>query len=269
MDDDAFGLSMGSDGPKSDLYQDAAVVELETFFKNHRDQVFFSRQIEVRYEKDWFHWITNRALRELITRGVIQDERRRISGNRSVHLMWHRSNRYYKRGADRLARLVEKYSDPNIAVALGLQGEMMVLEGFARRQFLTVGRNTNEFRSVKWKHTEHNLDFIFEKDGISYGVEVKNTLGYMPHDELEMKIEMCETLGLTPVFVVRMLPKSWIKEITDARGFALILKYQLYPWAHRELARTIRDELGLPVDTPKALEDGTIDRFMRWHVKNL
>lgn len=71
------------------------------------------------------------------------------------------------------------------------------------------------------------------------------------------------------MFAARMLPKSWVKEIVDAGGFALILGYQLYPWAHRELARRVRDELGLPVDAPRALEEGTIRRFTRWHARRL
>ena len=47
-------------------------------------------------------------------------------------------------------------------------------------------------------------------------------------------------LGIYPVFVVRMLPKVWIKEIVESGGFALILKHQFYPWSHRDLARRIR-----------------------------
>lgn len=91
----------------------------------------------------------------------------------------------------------------------------------------------------------------------------------MDHDELQIKIAVCQQLGIRPVFAVRMLPKTWIKEINDAGGFALILKYQLYPWAHRELARRVNAELGLPVDAPRALEDGTMERFLRWHRRQL
>jgi hypothetical protein len=67
------------------------------------------------------------------------------------------------------------------------------------------------------------------------------------------------------VFAVRMLPKSWTKQVIDANGFALVLKYQLYPWSHRSLAQRVREELGLPVDTPRAPAEGTMDRFMNWH----
>ncbi len=141
----------------------------------------------------------------------------------------------------------------------------MILEGFARRQFVMRARNTNVFENIAWTETAHDLDFIFEKDGLAYGIEVKNTLGYMPYEELVVKIELCETLGLRPIFAVRMLPKTWAYEIVQAGGYALILKYQLYPWTHRELARRVREEFGLPVDAPRALGEGTMDRFVRWH----
>ena len=117
--------------------------------------------------------------------------------------------------------------------------------------------------------TAHNLDFIFERDGLTYGVEVKNTLGYMNDREFKTKIAMCVELGIKPVFAVRMIPKTWVREVVEAGGFALILKYQLYPWSHRELARRVAGTLELPVDAPRALEEGTMQRFLRWHERGL
>ena len=45
------------------------------------------------------------------------------------------------------------------------------------------------------------------------------------------------------------------------------MKYQLYPITHKDPARRVAKELALPVDTAKALQDGTMDRFERWHEK--
>lgn len=230
VDDDIWLKEEPEERPP-DPRQEEAVKGLEEFFEGNRSQVFFSRQVEVLHEANWFHWVTNRALRELVATGTIRSEIRPLTTGGSVILMWHRSYRYYRREATRVVRLVEEYADPNIGGALGLQGEAMVLEGFARNQFVLHGRNTRTFGTRVWNRTEHDLDFIFERDEIGYGVEVKNTLGYMEFGELEVKIEMCHNLGVKPVFAVRMLPKSWVKEIVDAGGFALILKYQLYPWA--------------------------------------
>lgn len=227
--------------------------------------VWFSRQIEVLLEAKFFHWITNRAVRELVEEDFLKTEVRNLKTGGEVHLVWHRGNRYYRREAAAVVKLVDAYADSNVAGAIGLHGEAMVLEGFARSEFVMRGRNTNSYGGRTWQATGHTMDFIFEKDRRAYGIEVKNTLGYMEHEELEAKVRMCRYLRVRPVFVARMLPKSWIREIVDAGGFALILKYQLYPWTHRELAKAVKSGLGLPVDAPRALEEGTMRRFVRWH----
>ncbi len=168
-----------------------------------------------------------------------------------------------------MIEIVEEYANPNIGAALGLHAEMLILEGFARNEFVMKGRDSRTYGNNKWTETEHDLDFIFVRDSVAYGVEVKNKLGYMDYDELKIKIRLCIKLGIKPLFVVRMIPGHWIYEISRAGGFALILKYQLYPWTHRELAKMVANELELPVDSPRALEQGTMDRFLRWHKENM
>jgi len=191
--------------------------------------------------------------------GLLRSEERKLSWGGSIVLAWHRSCRYYKRSGTHLVRLVEEYANPNIGGALGLHGELMVLEGFARSQFVMKGRKTRKYKDREWTRTGHDLDFIFERDSVGYGVEVKNRLSYMDYGELEIKREICQELGIRPVFAVRMMRKSWIYEVGQGGGFSLILKYQLYPWAHRELARRVSRELGLPVDAPRSLEEGTME----------
>lgn len=252
-----------------DAAQHLAIERLMSVFDQHRQSVYFSRQLEVQLEGEFFHWVTNRALRQLVADGYIRREVRELATGGTVTLMWHRSYRYFRREAGAVVALVEKYADPNIGAALGLHGEALVLEGFAINQFVTHGRETRSYGGRMWTETDHDLDFIFERDGIAYGVEVKNTLGYMPHDELAVKIDLCRQIGVKPVIAARMLPKTWINEIIEAGGFALIMKYQLYPWSHRDLAKQVQQQLGLPVDAPRRLADGTMARFVRWHVRSL
>jgi hypothetical protein len=248
-----------------DSYEQDVREKLIELFERNRKKVFFSRQLEVRLEDDYFHWITNRAIRALIADGLVKEETRPLRSAGEIHLLWHPSFRYYKREAAKLVKLVEEYSHPNIAGAIGLHGESMVLEGFARHEFVMKGRNTQSYGCKDWTKSGHNLDFIFVRDDIAYGVEVKNTLGYMEQEELRTKIEMCRWLDIRPVFVARMLPRTWINEVIQSGGFALILKYQLYPWTHKDIATRVSKSLGLPVDAPKALAEGTMRRFLRWH----
>lgn len=255
------------EGPPGARSNEAAVEAVRDFFEENRGNVFFSRQVEVHHEKTWFHWVTNRAIKTLIAAGEIRAERRLLATGGTIHLMWHRTYRYYRRDAARLAQLVEEYADSNIGAALGLHGEAMTLEGFASLEFVMRGRETRTFAGRAWTESEHDLDFIFERDGIAYGVEVKNTLGYMDQRELQTKIRLCQSIGVRPVFVTRMLPRNWILDIKNEGGFALILRFQLYPWTHRDLAARVRRELGLPVDSPRRLEQGTMQRFLRWHAR--
>lgn len=269
MNEDFGPTGSGPAAAAAAVSDEAALEGIERFFEENREAVFFSRQIEVAHEDRWFHWVTSRALWRLIADEKLGHERRELATGGEIHLMWHRSYRYYKREAARTVSLVEEYADPNIGAALGLHGEAMALEGFASREFVMRGRETNEFGDRTWTETGHDLDFIFERDGLAYGVEVKNTLTYMDQREMRTKIRMAAHLGVTPVFVARMLPKTWITEINRAGGFALIIKYQLYPWAHRDLAKRVRAELGLPVDSPRRLQDGTMLRFARWHERRV
>jgi hypothetical protein len=223
----------------------------------------------VLHERRYFHWVTNRAIHDLEADATILSEMRKLKTGGEVKLLWHRSNRYPRRNAAEVVKLIEEYADPNIGGALGLQGEMMVLEAFARNQFVLRGRSVRSLDGLTWSRTEHNLDLIFERDGVRYGIEVKNTLSYMDLEEFRIKTELCHELGLRPVFAARMLPKTWIDALRHEGGYAMIMEYQLYPWTHQELARRVREQLGLPVDAPRALFDGTMNKFLRYHARNV
>ena len=173
--------------------------------------------------------MSNRAIKELIQKGQIQTETRTLVTGGVIKLLWHRGYRYYKREAKRVVKLVEEYAHTDVGRALGQHGERMVMEGFARSEFILKGQEKNEYRGKKWTETEHDMDMIFERDGQAYGIEVKNTLTYMEYNEFKIKIRLCEKLGIRPVFAVRMIPTHWIDELRRKGGFALILKYQLYP----------------------------------------
>jgi len=142
---------------------------------------------------------------------------------------------------------------------------MLVIEAFSRVRFTRLARNTREFGDRVWTLSGHDLDFIYTREGLTYGVEVKNSLAYIREEELNIKMNMCEELGLIPLFIVRYMPTTWFNRVREAGGFVLMMKHQLYPLSHVELARAMREELGLPVYSPEVLCDSTIERFTNWH----
>jgi len=71
---------------------------------------------------------------------------------------------------------------------------------------------------------------------------------------------MCAALDLVPLFIARMMPRTYIEQVRQAGGFSLIMKHQFYPMSHRALAIRVKAELGLPV---------TLQRFLKWHEAKL
>jgi len=247
-----------------DTEEEKARARLLAHFEDNPTSVFYSRQLEVLYEREYFHWLTNRALRRLISEGRVRTEVRQLSTGSEIKLLWHRNYRFYKRSADEVFKLVDSYTTSATDGALGMQGEHLVLAAFARQKFLLVGEETKAYGPKIWEATNHDLDFIFERDGVGYGVEVKNTLGYLDIGEFITKIRLSRYIGVKPVFAVRALPKTWAQALIQAGGYAMIMGFQFYPWTHKEIAERIRNTLGLPVDAPRRIEQGTMQRFENW-----
>jgi hypothetical protein len=247
-----------------DTDEDKARARLLAHFEDNPERVFYSRQLEVIFENEYFHWVTNRALRRLVEEGRIFSERRQLDTGSEIKLLWHRRYRFYKRAADEVFQLVNLYTTAATDGALGLQGEHLILAAFARQKFLLVGEEAKSYGEKIWEATGHDLDFIFLRDGIAYGVEIKNTLGYLDIGEFLTKIKLARHIGVTPVFAVRALPRSWINVLVQVGGYAMIMRYQFYPWSHKDVADKISGTLGLPVDTPKRIEQGTMQRFENW-----
>jgi len=138
--DDYYPDDLGGEEYQIDPVEEEAVDQLGGFFKQNKDDVFFSKQLEVQNEKGYFHWVTNRAIKRLINDGLLSSQPLQLSlqlklgaieGGKIIFL-WHRSNRYYKRQLDKVYKLVSEYSSPDVGKSLGQQGEKLVLEAFAK-----------------------------------------------------------------------------------------------------------------------------------------
>jgi len=252
---------------------DRAKSELRAFVLSQPAKVFYQRQLQVIFEGRFFHWITSRALSELAAEGTLRSESLTLpqSETLSGRIVIYRSprHRYWRRGAREIIRLVSRFSKPEFTWALGTQGELMFDAGLPTVGFMPQGSSLRSYKGLEWTETSHDLDRVYERDGIAYGAEIKNTLGYIEKDELEVKVKMCKALGLRPLFIVRMAPKSYVNFVAEEGGFTLIFKYQLYPFGQKAFADEIREKLGLPTDSPARIADGTLKRFLDWHIRTL
>ena len=267
---DAYWASEEPDhhGSESDPKVDEAKAKLGAFFAQNSKQVFFEQQLKVILEDEFFHWVTTRALRLLVAQGHLATDLV-VSKPFSVRFYRMPDHRYWKRQAREILALIAEYSAPSFTGPLGQHGELMFDAAFPTAGFLPTGRDVTSFGGRTWTKSGEDLDRCFTRDGITYGAEIKNTLSYIPREELTSKLEMCAFLGLRPLFIARMHPKSYIEEIREAGGYALVFKWQLYPLGSADLARRVRERLGLTVDCPKAIAEGTVKRFLNWHLKTL
>ena len=81
--------------------------------------------------------------------------------------------------------------------------------------------------------------------------------------DIQTKIDICRHLHITPFFVVRMLPKSYVNFVYQQGGIVLLLEHQLYPHGQHRLAKEVKDKLLLKVECPEEIYDSTLQRLKR------
>ncbi len=156
----------------SDSYVDSAKEDFQELFTKEPDSIFYQRQLQVIHERKYFHWVTVRALTELVSEGVIASEvmplvSRPDIGTTTGTITFYRSatNRYWKRKAREVIRLVARFSDPNFTSAVGAHGEAMFDAALPRFGFMPIARKVREYGLRKWTATNHDLDRVFVRDG--------------------------------------------------------------------------------------------------------
>lgn len=259
-DVDEIGFDIYPPDPKT---QEIKSLLLDEFRRNPKN-VYFQRQLEVWYEKRFFHWVTDRAIRELV------EEDKVIADNYPIKVGPHKDkikiitisgNRYYRRPAKKMARIVEEYSRPEITRDVGLIGQELFKVAYARYGYRLIKEDAREFNGKTWEKSKKDLDFIVEKGGKYFGCEVKNTLGYMDKKELDEKAEMCIYLGIIPIFILRSSPSVWNDEIIRKGGLVQIFDTQIFPPGRKGIVDKMRDELKLPVLTSERIPDSIMERL--------
>lgn len=270
-DDDYYEAADDSEEkrrPRDRKIDEAKAVLMERFFPEDGKAVYYARQLEIAVERQFFHWITKKALNELVAQRAMSFKREQLE-HHIAHFFFPRRHRYPRRQIRQTIDLIAEFSDPQFTRALGHHGEMLMDAGFARIGFRIRANKVRAVGDRPWTQTNHDLDPLIERDGLKYGVEIKNQLGYIEQTEFRTKLDMCRFFGVRPLFVARMMPKSYINDVQLAGGFALILNNQHYPLLADDLARRVRERLDLPVRVLTALPDTTLDRFEHWHKRHL
>jgi hypothetical protein len=268
IDEYPGGDEIGGPRPRDHKIDDAKAVLMARFFPDDAQGVYYGRQLEIALENEFFHWITKKALNELAAEGKIKFNQERLD-HHVAHFYSPRRHRYPRRQIGKTIKLIAEFSEPTFTRALGHQGEALADAGFAYIGFRVRQRTVREVDGLVWTETNHDLDRLIERDGLRYGVEIKNQLGYIDQTEFQIKLAMCKHFRVRPLFIARMMPRSYVNDVYQAGGFCLLLDNQHYPLMSDDLMRRVRQELSLPVAIIRALPDTAMQRFEEFHVKQV
>ena len=129
---------------KTDLAKTAVLERIQS-----ENRVFYVQQLQVLHERDFFHWITGRAIRELVDEQRIQAFWGELAPDVNIRLIVRRSYRHWKREGQRVMDLVRRYSVGPLASAIGPYGEIMVDAGLVRwRSSVRQGRERVGWKSM-------------------------------------------------------------------------------------------------------------------------
>lgn len=233
-----------------------------------KDSVFYKKQIQVIFEDSYPHDVTGKAVNELIEEKILKQEPRNFGENMHAIFVHKRSNRYVARIIKEKIEIMTRFSNDEVNDGAGKYAEILFNHLFEKNGFRIIGRNANTFQTKAWHKSSKNLDFIIEKDGVNYGVEVKNTFDYMPQDEFEEKIEMCQFLGLIPLFPLRCPSEQQFEQMKGCGGLALKFKTRIFSPGFQKLVTDIWNHFRLPVFIWDVIPRPVENNFINFHNRN-
>lgn len=262
--DDLFDLGSENFGSwPRDAKIEEAKKTLLAYFEANPTAVYYEHQLEVIFERQFYHWITGKALHELIGEEKIASELMNLTGAVPIRFYHRKSHRSWRRQAKQILKIVGAFSNEDFARGLGRHGELMVDAALPRIGFVRLARETRSHDGRTWTKTDHDLDRNYKFEDLTFGAEIKNRLSYMDLEDIKIKIAICRHLRLTPLFVVRMFPKSYFDFVYREGGISLILGHQLYPHGQHSFAHNVSASLNLPVDSPVEIYDDTLKRLLK------
>ena len=237
------------------------------------------RELKVRLEKKYFPWVVGRGLGLLIADGEVQKvgyPGRRAIRRSEVGAFYTLKGVAYESVKD----LIKSKKAVSEAIVSALSGgstasdhvEDLFLNAFAELDFKFHGRNVSKFRGREVSHVHGkeppNVDFVFERDKIAYGIDVKNWIRYEwdYRDEITSKVDVARQLGVVPFMIVRYADKDIMWKGVIKKG-GMVYRYGdlLLPSFYKSLASEARRLLAYPVTAVEVLPKHKIEWLDKLH----
>lgn len=135
--------------PRDHVVDAAKQVLLDRHFPRDGTQVYYGRQLEVWLERTFFHWITKKALNELVAEHRINFTPE-TTEHYTAHFYWPLRHRYPRRQIAEILGLIAEFSRPDFSRALGHERELLTDAAFARGGFQILQDRVREVDGKKW-----------------------------------------------------------------------------------------------------------------------
>lgn len=205
--------------------------------------VGFDREIRYRLERDFFHDVTGYMVRRLDENGQIR--RTGLRGRRVPVVFYRLPETDYSDIIGLMSKKVRlsNFLSNNSSQA-GYFAQSLWELAFQDLGFEILGREVHRFRGKRTR-VGGDIDFIAQKDGLTYGVEVKNSLSYP--DDLSRKLRIAVELDVIPFFVARWVSKSQFYMVRKYGGLVKLYETSIYPGEYAKIIEGCRHVLGFPL----------------------
>jgi len=228
------------------------------------DSPYYRKQIEVLFESKYQHWVTDRAVTSLVEEGFLHERPYQLP-DFEISFVYRYNLRRIAMAIRERVGITRRYSDVSVSRATGDQAEFWALYLFKSNSFQIVDKHTNEYQGIMWTKTGHDLDFIMKKDGIVYGVEVKNKFPYVDDDLFDINLDICRHLHLKPLFFFRMASYLQIKKAKKQDGKVIVFKSKIFPPGNEQLVNDIWNKMRLPVSIWKDVPQPITESLLTYH----
>ena len=228
-----------------------------------REQVAYRNEFRYRLEREFFHTVTDYALRRL-DEGKAYSEglklaRTGLPGRRSI--AQGTPNVFYKATATDyppLLPIMKKKLElsefvSEMAGCAGFHAQYLWRDAFADLGYRILKEDVSEFEGKKVEGGD--IDFVAEKDGVRFGVEVKNGLEY-PND-LGNKVRVAIELGTIPVMVVRRVAWDVYANLKKYGVLTKIYETCIMPSSYESVVAECVEVLGMPLIALDAISGKT------------
>ncbi|MCJ7632397.1 hypothetical protein MUP77_08390 [Candidatus Bathyarchaeota archaeon] len=243
--------------PEPDRYLEDAVRQIEEIISTQK--VVTERELKVRLEDKFFPWVTGHALKTMVenTGTVVSQGLAGRRGRIETKIFYSLPDFAYDEivGEMREKRNVSREVN---AMLTGHAPATYYAEDLFERAFLSLGfeiieRNASEYKGRKAIGIEGkeppNLDFILERDNITYGADVKNWIRFESNTRTKVmsKVEIAKQLGIVPFIIARYVDKDTMyKGVILNGGICYIFKTLIFSPDFDSLALKASQVLGYP-----------------------